>query len=73
MNEEPWFIFKLPASGCVRLAIAHVPAPSEEQARRQLSASCYKGAPVHEWPCIGSRFCSRDALTRSMLRKRGAK
>lgn len=63
--ERPWFVFSLSAS-----ATAYVPAPTEEQARRQMIASSYKDAPVHEWPCIGSRFTSRESLSRSLLRKR---
>lgn len=56
--ERAWWIFRLPE------AIATVPADTEEQARVKLAATCYKGAPVHEWPCVGSRWASREAVGR---------
>lgn len=64
LDEQPWFVFRLPE------ATAYVPASSEERARRQLVASSYKSAPVASWPCIGSRYASRQALVRALLRPR---
>lgn len=51
-------------------ATAYVPAETEEQARAIMRRNSYPGAPVDAWPLIGTRFCSRQALTASLLRKR---
>ena len=63
-TERAWWVFLLPAATC------YTPANDEETARRQLVDSCYKGAPVASWPCIGSRWVSRAALTAERLRPR---
>lgn len=56
-HEQPWFTFALPES------IVHVPADSEEQARRQMQSTMYPGCP---WPftaaLVDTRFCSRPVL-----------
>lgn len=65
VDDRPWFVFRLSD-----IATAYVPAETEEQARANLVRSSYKGAPVESWPLIGTRFCSRQALTASLLRKR---
>lgn len=64
LDERPWFVFALPAS------TAYVPATTEAEARRRLVADSYTGAPVHTWPCVGSRFTSRESLAASLLRPR---
>lgn len=64
LKERTWWIFKLPN------ATSYVPASNEEDARRKMAQHSYVGAPVHAWPLIGTRVCSREALTRSLLRKR---
>ncbi len=51
-----WFVFALPG------ATAFVPADSEDAARRVLRATCFRDAPIHAWPVIGQRWCSRDVL-----------
>jgi hypothetical protein len=64
LEERPWFVFAKP------LAMVYVPAATEEEARRKLVANCYDDAPVDDWPCVGSRFTSRQALAESLLRAR---
>lgn len=58
MNPRPWWTFRLP------LAIVHVPADTELQARTRLAATCYRGAPVDAWSCLGSRWAGREAIAR---------
>lgn len=61
---ETWFVFDNPGGS----GLAYVPAETEEQARRQMQNMAYVGAT---WPfevaCVGSRVCSREALTVSLL------
>lgn len=64
LDERAWWVFKMPES------TAYVPAASEEAAREVLSKNCYPKAPVHEWPLISTRVCSRQALTAALLRPR---
>lgn len=59
--ECTWWVFELPH------AIAYVPASGEKAARDALVRDCYKGAPVHEWPLLGTLHASREALTRALL------
>ena len=66
LDERPWWIFQMPE------AVTHVPAESEAAARAVMQKSSYPKAPVHEWPLIGTRFCSRQALTASLLRRRSS-
>jgi hypothetical protein len=65
VDDRPWFVFRLSD-----IATAYVPADSEEQARANMRRNSYDVAPVDAWPLIGTRFCSRQALTASLLRKR---
>lgn len=61
----PWFVFALPH------AVAYVPAATEAAARALLRRDAYKGAPVDAWPCVGSRFTTREALAAELTRKAG--
>jgi hypothetical protein len=63
-TERPWFCFQLPD------AISFAPGATEDDARDVMRKNSYAGAPVDSWPCLGSRFCSREALTRSLMRPR---
>jgi hypothetical protein len=62
--ERAWFVFRLPE------ATSYAPGDTEDEARAVVRRNSYDKAPVDSWPCIGSRFCSREALTRSLLRPR---
>ena len=64
MNERAWWIFHLPTSPGIVKAILHVPADTEAQAREAMRRPCYKGAPVDSWPCVGSRWATREAVSR---------
>lgn len=64
LTERPWFAFQLPGG------VSYAPGATEERARNVVRKNSYENAPVDSWPCVGSRFCSREALTRSLLRPR---
>lgn len=64
MDEKTWWVFRMPE------CTVYVPARSELDARAALLRDCYKGAPVHTWPLISTRVCSRQALTASLMRSR---
>lgn len=64
LDERTWWVFRLPQSTC------YVPAGSEEAARAVLRKTSYQGAPVDVWPLISTRVTSREALVKSLLRKK---
>lgn len=66
LDERAWWVFQLPGS------IAYVPAGSEEAARAVLRKTSYQGAPVDSWPLISTRVTSREALVKSLLRKKNS-
>ena len=41
------YTFRLPS------ALVEVPAATERHAREALRRTCYDGAPVDAWPCVG--------------------
>ncbi len=49
------WIFQLPISVGIVDVKAYVPALSERHARIRLAETCYKGAPVEAWPCLGAK------------------
>lgn len=63
LDDRAWFVFRLPE------ATRYVPAGTEAQARSQMRVNSYENAPIDTWPLIGTRFCSREALTHELLRK----
>ena len=65
IDERPWFVFRLSDE-----ATAYVPAETEEQARDIMRRTSYPGAPIDSWPLVATRFCSRNALRASIMRKR---
>lgn len=62
MTSRPWFLFQIPLPPGVVASRCYVPADTEAEAREKLAKNSYKGAPVHEWPCLGSRWASRERL-----------
>lgn len=66
-DERAWWVFRLPE------ATAYVPAATEAAARAAIERDAYKGAPVDSWPCVGSRFTSREMLSAELLRKAGVR
>ncbi|MFI5302758.1 MAG: hypothetical protein ACHREM_32105 [Polyangiales bacterium] len=49
------WIFQLPIPNDILDVKAYVPALSERHARIKLGATCYEGAPIDAWPCLGAR------------------
>jgi len=64
LDERAWWVFLAPGGK------AYVPAATEQLARSVLASNCYPGAPVDSWPLEGTRFTSRFALSRELLRER---
>lgn len=62
VKDRPWFLFQLPLPPGVVASRCYVQADTEAEAREKLARESYKGAPVHEWPCLGSRWCARERL-----------
>jgi hypothetical protein len=56
-RERTWWAFLLPSC-----AVAWVPAPTEPKALEVLRRTCYDGAPVHRWPLLAVRVCTREGL-----------
>lgn len=63
LDERPWFVFQLPS------AVSYAPGATEADARAVIRKNSYDRAPVDSWPCIGSRFTSRELLKKELLRK----
>lgn len=63
LDERPWFVFQLPGG------VSYAPGATEEDARKVIVRNSYDKAPVHAWPCIGSRFTSRELLAKELVRK----
>lgn len=55
-----WWTFRL--RGGMADSTAHVPADTEEGARRVLARHSYPGAPVGDWVCLGRRVGSREEV-----------
>jgi hypothetical protein len=66
-DERPWFVFALPGG-----TTTYVPASSEEEARAALGRDCYRGAPVHIWPLLCTRYTSRETLRAQFLKRAAA-
>lgn len=62
MTARLWWTFRL--LGSMADSVAHVPADTEEGARRVLARHSYPGAPVGEWACVGTRVCGREEFER---------
>jgi hypothetical protein len=62
MNERAWWSFRIVTGAGAPGSIAHVPAETELQARTVLERNQYEGAPVDAYPCLGSRFTTRERL-----------
>lgn len=52
--SQMWWTFQLPIPKGIVDVKAHVPGLSEKHARLRLAATCYDGAPVESWPCLGA-------------------
>lgn len=63
-DDRAWWVFDVPLG-----AVAYVPANTEDDARRLLARHSYPNAPVHAWPCVGSRWTSRAALVAETARR----
>ncbi len=73
-EERAWFAFAVtaPGAGPHGPMTSYVPAATEQAARAKMRDTVHSKLVglVDTWPLIGTRFCSREALTKSLLRER---